>query len=162
MSQLLGKTAAWLDVPQCVARGASPSEWPGGLVETPAALVAALQKLCHDWLCVGQGAEPRFFESESLLAAAPHVAKDATRQNALYKLTGWSKALNQHTKSAEHTLNASLMIEALLAEVSSAKQSLLAQCGRALDEMNDAQAASGLVRSLMFVEKFESELEDRL
>lgn len=116
MSQTLVKTAAWLDVPKLVARGASPSEWPSGLVETPAALVAALQKLCHDWLCAGQGAAPRFFELETLLAAAPHVAKDATRQNALYKLTGWSKALNQHVKSAEHTLNAGLMIEALLAE----------------------------------------------
>jgi DNA polymerase III subunit delta' len=120
MSQSLIKTTAWLDVPKLVARGAAPSEWPGGLVETPATLVAALQKLCHDWLCAGQGAAPRFFDAETLLAATPHIDKDATRQNALYKLTGWSKALNQHTKSAEHTLNAGLMIEALLAEAKQA------------------------------------------
>jgi molecular chaperone HscB len=57
-------------------------------------------------------------------------------------------------------------IEALLAEVSAQKQNLLAQCGRALDDGDASQAiydkASGLVRSLMFIEKFESELEDRL
>jgi molecular chaperone HscB len=53
-------------------------------------------------------------------------------------------------------------IETLLADVSALKQSLLSQCGCALDEDHDAQAASTLVRSLMFIEKFESELEDRL
>ena len=53
-------------------------------------------------------------------------------------------------------------IETLLVEVSAHKQSLLAQCGRALDDANDPQAASSMVRSLMFLAKFESELEDRL
>lgn len=53
-------------------------------------------------------------------------------------------------------------IEALLAEVSALKQSLLSQCGHALDVDNDPQSASSLVRSLMFIDKFESELEDRL
>jgi molecular chaperone HscB len=53
-------------------------------------------------------------------------------------------------------------IEALLTEVSAARHNLLAQCGRALDEVNDPQAASQLVRSLMFIEKFESELTNRL
>jgi molecular chaperone HscB len=57
-------------------------------------------------------------------------------------------------------------IETLLTEVSAQKQNLLAQCGHALDEENASQAtydkASSLVRSLMFLDKFESELEDRL
>lgn len=53
-------------------------------------------------------------------------------------------------------------MEALLAEVSLHKQNLLAQCARALDEAHDLQAASQAVRSLMFVEKFESELDARL
>jgi DNA polymerase III subunit delta' len=121
MQQALIKTSAWLDVPKLAARGAAASEYPAALVETASTLVGALQKLCHDLLCVGQGATPRFFDADGLLAAAPHIAQDATRQNALYKLTGWSKALNQHVKSSEHTLNAGLMIEALLAE---AKQAL--------------------------------------
>ena len=57
-------------------------------------------------------------------------------------------------------------IETLLGEVSALKQNLLAQCGRALDEDNASEAntskACSLVRSLMFIEKFESELENRL
>ena len=57
-------------------------------------------------------------------------------------------------------------IETLLGEVSALKQNLLAQCGGALDEDNASEAntskACSLVRSLMFIEKFESELENRL
>jgi DNA polymerase III subunit delta' len=123
LSAALGKTSAWLGIPALVARGAAPSDYPAALVETAATLVAVLQKLCHDLLCVGQGAQARFFDSANLLAAAPHVDKDATRQAALYKLTGWAQSLNTHVRSAEHTLNAGLMIEALLAE---AKQALRA------------------------------------
>jgi molecular chaperone HscB len=66
----------------------------------------------------------------------------------------WREAADDATSDGQ--------IETLRAEVSNAKQNLLAQCGRALDEENDPQAASGLVRSLMFLDKFESELEDRL
>lgn len=121
MQQSLQSTSAWLDFPKLVARGAAVNEYPAALTEAASTLVAALQKLCHDLLCASQGAAPRFFELERLLAAAPHVAQDASKQNALYKLTGWFKALNQHVKSSEHTLNAGLMIEALLAE---AKQAL--------------------------------------
>jgi molecular chaperone HscB len=66
----------------------------------------------------------------------------------------WREAADDATSDAQ--------IEVLLAEVSNAKQNLLAQCGRALDEASDPQVASGLVRSLMFLDKFESELEDRL
>jgi DNA polymerase III subunit delta' len=108
MSQNISKTSAWQDFPKLIAKGALPSELPSALTETPAALVGALQKLCHDAICVNQGAEPRFFDS-------------VTSTSSLYKLTTWSKALNLQTKSSEHTLNAGLMIEALLAE---AKQAL--------------------------------------
>jgi molecular chaperone HscB len=66
----------------------------------------------------------------------------------------WREAADDATSDGQ--------IEALLSEVSNAKQNLLVQCGRALDEANDPQAASGVVRSLMFLDKFESELEDRL
>jgi DNA polymerase III subunit delta' len=108
MSLAIGKIAAWQDFPKLVAKGALPSELSAGLLETPAVLVGALQKLCHDAMCVNQGAEPRFFES-------------FTTSSSLYKLTTWSKALNVQARSSEHTLNAGLMIEALLAE---AKQAL--------------------------------------
>ena len=70
----------------------------------------------------------------------------------------WREAADDATSDAQ--------IEVLLKEVSAARQSLLAQCGRALDEANDPQAnvqkAVQLVRSLMFIEKFESELEEKL
>jgi DNA polymerase-3 subunit delta' len=111
MSQAMSKTSAWQDFPKLIAKGALPNELPAALTETPAALVGALQKLCHDAICVSQGAEPRFFDA---VASTQNPA-------ALYKLTTWSKALNVQAKSSEHTLNAGLMIEALLAE---AKQAL--------------------------------------
>ncbi len=106
MSQAMTKTSAWQDFPKLIAKGALPSELPAALTETPAALVGALQKLCHDAICVSQGAEPRFFET---ISSHPSTA-------SLYKLTTWSKALNVQARSSEHTLNAGLMIEALLAE----------------------------------------------
>lgn len=111
MSQAMVKTALWQALPQLIAKGALPSELPAAVVQTPAALVAMLQKLCHDAVCVNLGSEPRFFESFTSTAS-------------LYKLTTWSKALNVHTRSSEHTLNAGLMIEALLAQ---AKQALASQ-----------------------------------
>lgn len=113
MSQAMTKISDWQDFPKLIAKGALPSELPSALVQTPAALVGALQKLCHDAMCVSQGSEPRFFES---------IASTAIN-SALYKLTTWSKALNAHARSSEHTLNAGLMIEALLAEAKQAMAS---------------------------------------
>ena len=113
MSQAMTKTSAWLDFPKLIAKGALPSELPAALTETPAALVDALQKLCHDAICVSQGAGPRFFDP---MASNPSAA-------SLYKLTTWSKALNVQARSSEHTLNAGLMIEALLAEAKQAMAS---------------------------------------
>lgn len=70
----------------------------------------------------------------------------------------WREAADDATSDGQ--------IETLLAEVSALKQNLLNQCGRALDEESAPEAntsmASSLVRRLMFIEKFESELEDRL
>ena len=108
MSQALGKTSAWQDFPKLVAKGAAVADFPAALVDTPVALVGALQKLCHDAASMSVGSEPRFFET-------------VASTSSLYQLTTWSKALNVHAKSSEHTLNAGLMIEALLAE---AKQAL--------------------------------------
>lgn len=114
MSQAMPKLSDWQDFPKLIAKGALPSELPAALTETPAALVGALQKLCHDAICVSQGAEPRFFET---ITSNPSSA-------SLYRLTTWSKALNIQARSSEHTLNAGLMIEALLAE---AKQAMISK-----------------------------------
>jgi molecular chaperone HscB len=90
------------------------------------------------------------------LRGAPINAENNTAMPAAFLMQQieWREAADDATSDGQ--------IETLLTEVSSSKQYLLAQCGRALDETNDPQAASSLVRSLMFIEKFESELEDRL
>ncbi len=66
----------------------------------------------------------------------------------------WREAADEATSDEQ--------IETLLTEVSAHKQTLLAQCGQALDESNSPQAASDMVRRLMFIDKFEFELADRL
>ncbi len=94
------------------------------------------------------------------LRGAPINAENNTAMPAAFLMQQieWREAADDATSDGQ--------IETLLAEVSALKQNLLSQCGNALDEGNSSQAtsykASGLVRSLMFIEKFESELEDRL
>ena len=94
------------------------------------------------------------------LRGAPINAENNTAMPAsfLMQQIEWREAADDATSDGQ--------IETLLAEVSAHKQNLLSQCGRALDEIDDPQAnthkACDLVRSLMFIEKFESELEDRL
>ena len=94
------------------------------------------------------------------LRGAPINAENNTAMSAAFLMQQieWREQADDATTDAQ--------IEVLLTEVSAHKQNLLSQCGRALDESNDPQAniqkACSLVRSLMFVEKFESELEDRL
>jgi molecular chaperone HscB len=94
------------------------------------------------------------------LRGSPINAENNTAMPAAFLMQQieWREAADDATSDGQ--------IETLLTEVSASKQNLLAQCGRALDEENASQAtydkASSLVRSLMFIEKFESELEDRL
>jgi molecular chaperone HscB len=94
------------------------------------------------------------------LRGAPINAENNTAMPAAFLMQQieWREQADEATNDAQ--------IETLLAEVSVLKQNLLSQCGRALDESNDPEArvheACSLVRSLMFIEKFESELEDRL
>jgi len=94
------------------------------------------------------------------LRGSPINAENNTAMPAAFLMQQieWREAADDATSDGQ--------IETLLAEVSASKQNLLAQCGRALDEENSSKAiydkASSLVRNLMFIEKFESELEDRL
>jgi molecular chaperone HscB len=89
------------------------------------------------------------------LRGAPINAENNTAMPTAFLMQQieWREAADDATSDGQ--------IETLLAEVSALKQNLLAQCGRTLDEVNDPQAASQLVRSLMFIEKFESELVER-
>ena len=92
---------AWALLPKAMTRGDV-----GALTDhAPAQAVGALQKLCHDLMAVGNGAEPRFFDAADLPAAPSRLA-----------LARWSKSLASAARTAEHPFNAGLMLEALVSE----------------------------------------------
>ena len=99
----------WLRLPALVARGdAAPfGAWP-----LPR-LVDALQKLCHDMLCRGAGAAPRYFPPSALPADARIEA-----------LTEWARTLSRAARHAEHPWNAPLVVEALVQQGRQALASL--------------------------------------
>ena len=68
-------------------------------------IVQWLQKLCHDLMCVAQGAAPRYF-----------AAADLPQPPSVMVLARWSKSLAQEARTAEHPFNAGLMSEALVAQ----------------------------------------------
>ncbi len=53
-------------------------------------------------------------------------------------------------------------VEALLAQVRAEQALLLQQCAQRLDQDNDPAAAVSVVRSLMFIDKFSQDLNQRL
>ncbi len=89
----------WLRLPAFVARGeaAALSNWP-----LPR-LINALQKLCHDTLCVAAGATPRYFPASGL---TPGVRVQA--------LLEWARSLAETARHAEHPWHAALMAESLV------------------------------------------------
>jgi DNA polymerase III subunit delta' len=90
----------WSQLPKALAAGQ-----PGVLADwAPPQAVDALQKVCHDLLAVGAGAQPRFFE-----------AADLPRAGSLSALSDWSRELVREARTAEHPFNAGLMLEALVA-----------------------------------------------
>ena len=97
------------------------SQWPKALVRgdigpmadwSPAQLVEAFQKLCHDLLALRTGANPRFFEAGDLPPAASVAA-----------LTGWWRSLAETSRTVEHPFNAGLMLEDLVAQARAALNS---------------------------------------
>lgn len=91
--------ALWLELPQRVARGDAGAftGWP------MPRLIDALQKLCHDVLCLTVGAQPRYFPSSSL-APAP----------GLPALLAWAGELARAARHAEHPWQPGLMAESLV------------------------------------------------
>ncbi len=91
--------ALWQRVPALVARGeAAPFlAWPLPW------LIDALQKLCHDALCVAVGAPPRYFSTASLSAGA-----------GIAPLTQWAADLRGLARQAEHPWNPGLAVESLV------------------------------------------------
>ena len=96
---------SWRSLPRAMQRGdiALVADW------TPAQLIDALHKLCHDLMAVGSGAAPRYFDAADL-PPAPVVQV----------LSPWQRELGQGSRSAEHPFNTGLMIEALVSRAKTA------------------------------------------
>ena len=131
------KAAQWASFPLMVSRGQLAA-----LADlTPAQAIDRLQKLCHDMLAVQTGATPRFFEvadlqavlgnakgfsgpKDALVATDASVAKGGPSNNtttvAMYPLTQWAKDLMEAARTAQHTYNSGLMLEALMAQAQQA------------------------------------------
>lgn len=92
---------AWAQLPKALLRGD-----PTALADqAPAQAIDALQKVCHDLMAIGVGAQPRFFRPAEL-PPAPSLAA----------LARWSKSLANAIRTADHPFNAGLMLEALASE----------------------------------------------
>ena len=93
------RAAHWAEVPKLLARGdiSGLEAWP------LARLVEAMQKLCHDSLCVAVGAAPRYFPESAI---APGASVEA--------LCRWAVELNRSARHADHPWSAGLMSDALV------------------------------------------------
>lgn len=104
----------WQALPQAMARGDASvlADW------TPAQVVDALQKLCHDVWASHVGAEPRFFKAQDLPTTASGSKPGgmaATASNArLQALAGWSRDLNAIARTVEHPYHPGLLLESLV------------------------------------------------
>ena len=94
--------AAWSSFPKAMAQGnvQAVKDW------TPAQLIDALHKLCHDLMAVQAGAAARFFRAQDLGNVRPTWTI----------LSAWSKALSHAMRTMEHPFNAGLMTEALVGQ----------------------------------------------
>jgi DNA polymerase-3 subunit delta' len=99
---------AWARWPKALARGdgSALADW------SPARIVEALQKLCHDLQAVQAGAEPRFFAAADLPAAADPAA-----------LGAWWRDLAATSRTVEHPFNAGLLLEDLVTRARTALNS---------------------------------------
>ena len=99
---------SWRNLPRAMQRGdvALVADW------SPAQLIDAQHKLCHDLLALGAGAQPRYFEVADLPAAP-----------ALGVLCAWQRELAQAARTAEHPFNSGLMLEALVSRARTALNS---------------------------------------
>ena len=93
--------ALWLALPRSVARGdpAPLQGWPLPLA------IAALQKVCHDALCVACGGSPRYFPGDRVVAGA-----------SLDAMLRWSRELARVTTEAEHPWSVDLAVESLVGQ----------------------------------------------
>lgn len=95
---------SWRKLPRAMQRGelALVADW------SPAQLIDALHKLCHDLMARGVGAQPRYF-----------VAEDLPPSPTLRRLKDWQQELGRESRTAEHPFNNGLMLEALVSRAQS-------------------------------------------
>lgn len=95
---------AWAALPRALMQGGDGLSALDGA--SPPMVIAALQKICHDLILLQVGAEPRYFERQNLpVKPAPLTALD-----------NWWQSLHREAKTADHPYNASLAMEALVAQ----------------------------------------------
>jgi DNA polymerase-3 subunit delta' len=101
-------TQSWARLPSAIARGDLGifKDW------SPPQMVNALQKLCHDLIALKVGGATRFFDAAELPTSGSIAA-----------LTGWSQALAESRRTAEHPFNVGLMMEALVSQAQNALNS---------------------------------------
>jgi DNA polymerase-3 subunit delta' len=89
----------WTQMPALMMRGDATAflAWPSRR------LVDALQKLCHDALCVAAGSRPRYFPAGSVKTGALPGP-----------LTEWARNLTRIARDVEHPWSAGLLVEALV------------------------------------------------
>lgn len=102
MAQNGQSAAVWARFPRAMAAGDAlfVKDW------SPAQLVDALQKLCHDLCALAVGAPPRFFAAADVPAIAPKAG--------LLGLGNWGQALREARQTVDHPWNGGLMTEALV------------------------------------------------
>ncbi len=107
------KSDDWARFPAAMAAGetAFVRDWPIG------ELVDALQKLCHDALCIQHNAPPRFFGLKPANPAMSHGGP------GLAALSQWAVALKNTRKTMDHPFQAGLMQEALVEQARTALNS---------------------------------------
>ena len=90
------------------------------------------------------------------LAGVPIGAENNTAMPAAFLMQqmAWREALDDATSLPA--------VQALQAEVDTAERSLTEDVAASLDDRHDAAAAAGLVRALMFVQRFRQDIERRL
>lgn len=93
------RASVWKDFSETVlkVRTADVSAWPLSI------LIDALQKLCHDALCVAVGAAPRYFPSGRVPSG-----------RSVPVLTSWARRLSAQARHKEHPWTGALMVESLL------------------------------------------------
>lgn len=92
---------SWLALPESVRRGDASmlTGWP------LARAIDALQRLCHDAMCLSAGAAPRYFAPLELPGRVDRAA-----------LLRWWRELTRAARQAEHPWSAGLLIEALVTQ----------------------------------------------